>query len=59
MLAQIPNPPTSARIEGVRSRVIVNLKAPICDPPIRKPSDPWLVACESTENTKLLHALEA
>eukprot|EP00969_Alexandrium_andersonii_P011506 500939-Alexandrium_andersonii.AAC.1 len=40
-LAQTPNPPTKADLEGVRSREIATSRASIRNPPIRNPRNPW------------------
>eukprot|EP00969_Alexandrium_andersonii_P336776 14886223-Alexandrium_andersonii.AAC.1 len=42
--AQIPNPPTKAGLDGVRGREIAHSQAPIRNPPIHNPRNPWLLA---------------
>eukprot|EP00969_Alexandrium_andersonii_P231940 10242076-Alexandrium_andersonii.AAC.1 len=44
--AATPNLPTKAGLEGARGREIANSQAPIRNPPIRNPRNPWLLASE-------------
>eukprot|EP00969_Alexandrium_andersonii_P176143 7788374-Alexandrium_andersonii.AAC.1 len=44
--AQIPNLRTNAGLEGVRGCEIAESQAPIRNPPIRNPCNPWRLARE-------------
>eukprot|EP00969_Alexandrium_andersonii_P171395 7576757-Alexandrium_andersonii.AAC.1 len=43
---QIPNPLSKAGLEGVRGRKIATSQAPVRNPPIRNPRNPWLLERE-------------
>eukprot|EP00969_Alexandrium_andersonii_P000625 26813-Alexandrium_andersonii.AAC.1 len=43
---RIPNLPAKVGLEGGRGRDIANSRAPIRNPPIRNPRNPWRLARE-------------